>query len=414
MLEVNGAVAPWASGGTMTLTQNALLSCNCAGAYNFIGVQNGGGYYLDGYLAEVNTVDGLAQPASAFGLSDPVTGVWSPKKYIGTYGTNGYRLDFSDNSTVPNLLLDRSGNANNFGQSGVSVTPGTSNDSLFDSPTNYTDAGGVAHGKYATWSQLLLSYTVTNHGNLYTYNADTNPDQSLLVATIGVSSGKWVWEHTIITNGSAGSSPRIGAVRVIPASGVSLNPGSGTCLGFGYLYNGLVQVEGVNFATVSAMVANDAIRFELDLDAHTCAIFRNNTLQITLTGLIAGTYTPGVSEYGNSQTWTNFGQRPFANTPNAGFKTLCTQNLASAPTPALPASFIGNASASGPFIWAGGVVNSVTINGNVATRGAHFDGLSNGIRLKTASASFNASGTNTITAATYGASVKYSRAQGNP
>jgi hypothetical protein len=48
--------------------------------------------YFDGYMTEVNFVDGQALTPSDFGETDTDTGVWKPKKYTGTYGTNGFYL----------------------------------------------------------------------------------------------------------------------------------------------------------------------------------------------------------------------------------------------------------------------------------------------------------------------------------
>jgi hypothetical protein len=51
-------------------------------------------YYFDGYLAEVNFVDGQALTPSSFGTTDAY-GVWQPIRYTGTYGTNGFYLPFT-------------------------------------------------------------------------------------------------------------------------------------------------------------------------------------------------------------------------------------------------------------------------------------------------------------------------------
>ena len=56
-------------------------------------VNSGGVQYLDGYLAEVNFIDGQALDATYFG--DDQNGVWIPKTYAGTYGTNGFYLPFN-------------------------------------------------------------------------------------------------------------------------------------------------------------------------------------------------------------------------------------------------------------------------------------------------------------------------------
>ena len=47
---------------------------------------------LDGYMTEVNFIDGQALTPSDFGETDTITGVWKPKEYTGTYGTNGFYL----------------------------------------------------------------------------------------------------------------------------------------------------------------------------------------------------------------------------------------------------------------------------------------------------------------------------------
>ena len=66
-------------------------------------------YFLDGYLAEVNFIDGTACASTAFGQF--LNGVWVPIEYSGSYGTNGFYLDFADND---NLGDDESGNGNDF------------------------------------------------------------------------------------------------------------------------------------------------------------------------------------------------------------------------------------------------------------------------------------------------------------
>ena len=60
----------------------------------------GGLYPFDGYLTEINFVDGQALDPSSFGETDATTGVWKPKEYTGTYGTNGFYLPMKlDNTT---------------------------------------------------------------------------------------------------------------------------------------------------------------------------------------------------------------------------------------------------------------------------------------------------------------------------
>ena len=118
--------------------------------------------FFSGYMTEINFIDGQALTPSSFGETNATTGVWSPIAYAGSYGTNGFYLNFSDNSGVTSTTLgkDDSGNGNNWtpsGSPGFSVTAGAGNDSLVDSPTQYgtdTGAGGEVRGNYCTWNPL--------------------------------------------------------------------------------------------------------------------------------------------------------------------------------------------------------------------------------------------------------------------
>ena len=68
--------------------------------------------YADQYLAEIHFVDGQALAATDFGEFSEDTGVWNPKEYSGTYGTHGFHLDFSDNSSNAALGYDAAGSNN--------------------------------------------------------------------------------------------------------------------------------------------------------------------------------------------------------------------------------------------------------------------------------------------------------------
>ena len=50
--------------------------------------------HIDGYLSDINFIDGQALDASSFGQF--TDGYWEKKDYAGTYGTNGFHLTFQD------------------------------------------------------------------------------------------------------------------------------------------------------------------------------------------------------------------------------------------------------------------------------------------------------------------------------
>ena len=67
---------------------------------------------FDGYMAEFNLIDGQQLDASYFGYFDPVTNIWQPKPYTGSYGTNGFYLPFSETDTLKNLGRNFAGGTN--------------------------------------------------------------------------------------------------------------------------------------------------------------------------------------------------------------------------------------------------------------------------------------------------------------
>ena len=92
--------------------------------------------FFDGYMAEMNFIDGQQLPPSSFAETDAVTGEYKPIEYDGSYGTNGFYLKFSDNSSTSALGTDSSGNGNNYSTNGFSVSSGKNGDSFADTPTN--------------------------------------------------------------------------------------------------------------------------------------------------------------------------------------------------------------------------------------------------------------------------------------
>jgi hypothetical protein len=84
--------------------------------------------YFNGYMAEKYLIDGQALTPTDFGEFDADSGVWKPIAYTGTYGTNGFFLEFKDSSALGH---DTSGEGNDF-----TVNNLTSIDQTTDTPTN--------------------------------------------------------------------------------------------------------------------------------------------------------------------------------------------------------------------------------------------------------------------------------------
>ena len=335
---VNG-VEITAFGTSNDITQNFDTSVNNTVAQQ-LGVSrtSGSGFeaYNNGYLTEINFIDGQALTPSSFGETDSNTGVWKPKAFSGTYGTNGFYLKFADNSntTAATLGKDSSGNGNNWTPNNFSVTAGAGNDSLVDSPTSYgtdTGVGGTVRGNYATLNPLDKGSNLsTVDGNLQVNT--TTGSWNTIRSTIGITSGKFYWEFYAtntanamggITTSAASISNYIGS----DAYGWSYNEGDGNKYN-----NGSGSAYGATYTT------NDIIGVAFDADNGTLTFYKNNSSQGTaFTGLTSGPYFPAfaVNNSLGVNIVANFGQRAFAYTAPSGFKALCTQNL---PTPTIGAT----------------------------------------------------------------------------
>ena len=120
---------------------------------------------FDGYMAEFNFIDGSQLTPASFAETDAVTGEYKPKKYAGSYGTNGFYLNFSDNSaaTATTLGKDSSGNGNNYTPNNLATT-----DSVKDSPTNNFNTMNVLDDNFSspkfTYSEGNLKYTYSYSG----------------------------------------------------------------------------------------------------------------------------------------------------------------------------------------------------------------------------------------------------------
>jgi len=300
--------------------------------------------HFSGYLTELYFIDGQALTPSSFGETDSSTGVWKPKAYSGTYGTNGFYLKFADNSntTAATLGKDSSGNGNNWTPNNFSVTAGAGNDSLVDSPTSYgtdTGVGGSVRGNYATFNALQGTSTLSN-GNLQIVGPIGD---ALRASTLGLTSGKWYAEITIASALSASASMGIAIYNQ-----AALPTVNGTA-SRGYFYNGQKYSNGTLANYGTSFTNGDVIGIAIDLDNAKLWFSKNGTWQAS-GDPVAGT-NAAYTDLGTTSTWfitvqtggatggatchANFGQRAFSYTAPSGFKALCTQNL---PTPTIGAT----------------------------------------------------------------------------
>ena len=310
LIYVNGSQVTSFSTATYP-AQNTSSQINLSSSVNYL--SNYAGAYFDGYLAEVNFIDGQALTPSEFGEFNADTGVWQPVAYAGTYGDNGFYLPFSDATNTTTLVADSSGQGNDWTSNNISLTAGVTYDSMTDTPTIYEDGGN-----YAVLNPLNNPGGTFSDGNLTWVSATT--DQRIALSSFDVTtSGKWYCEITI--GAKSGT---------YWATGVFGNPQTWNPRA-AYRSDGVTNVDGVVGSTWASYTTSDIIGMSYDSSTGVVSFYKNNVLQGSLT--VSSTTTTQYfgcasdSSGGTSTYYANFGQRPFAYTPPTGFLPMHTGNL---------------------------------------------------------------------------------------
>ena len=284
--------------------------------YNGSNATNRGAFYL----AEVNFVDGQALDPSNFGFTDPMTSIWMPKRYEGTYGTNGFYLDFSDNSSTAALGIDRSPNGNDFTVNNFSVTAGEGNDSVLDTPTK----------NWATLNPLEPTSNVTfSEGNLKAVKSNAG---FIASSNFVVTSGKWYMEMKYVSGTSnhmisvGFGNPDRSYQRLVRGGDGELTPNTGNV--------------AVTFADP------DVLMLALDVDNGKWYIGKNGSYMLSGdpvngTGFVHSGLSSSEgfkfivinnTSTGGQTISANFGQQGFTYTPPTGFKAFNSSNIQPDPT----------------------------------------------------------------------------------
>lgn len=388
--------------GTITTLNSAVL--------HYIGRYGNGGQFYDGYLSQIIFVDGQALAPTGFGRYAVGSGQWVSKTYTGTYGNNGFKLEFLNGSS---LGTDTSGNGNHWTLNGGI----TSANQFTDTPTS--------NHCVLDYLQTYAASTYLRSGNLKSVGANAH---RIDTGTIPASFPSY-WEIAF-----GGGAAIAGWGVALTGKSQAVNNGNASGLtNFFWIYTNTQQffndAASAVFGT-TAFISAETWQVAIDPVSGKGWLGRNNNwydstggstgnpsagTNPTFTFTAGASYSPIIENY-SATLVCNFGQKAFTFTPPTGFKALNATNMPEG-TAAAPATFVGNASADGPFIWCNGTPETATINGNAITWGTHADRTAGGIKLRTAAATHNAAGTNTLSCTFLNPNkksvFKYQTAKGN-
>jgi len=283
--------------------------------------------FLDGYLAEFYNIDGQSLGPDSFGETND-NGVWIPKKYTGSYGTNGFFLEFKQTGTgtdASGMGADTSGNDHHWTPANLAATDVTT-----DTPTNnFATLNSVAPvGSYAEGNLRYTTSTTDGEWSTSTISISTNAKWYCEVKAISKTAGAGIYYQVGVTKGNASDF----TYRAL------------------YRSDGAIYVGGSNTATFSSYTDNDIISIAYDSSNRNVTFYKNGNSEGTVTApslpSTSDDYFFGASSLSSGNTFItewNFGNPSFSiSSGNAdangygnfeyavpsGYYALCTKNLA--------------------------------------------------------------------------------------
>lgn len=227
---------------TNNLSQNAdsYINNNIA---HYIGNTAGTGY-LNGYLSEINFIDGQALTPSSFGETNTLSGIWIPKAFSGSYGTNGYELEFKNSASLGtdsspyNMLTAQTDGTTNGIQRGADLT-------------------GIANGKTGTIS-MWCNFTASSSGTQTLWSSRDNATLGNTFRTVRTSTGNF----QVLALNSAGTTIMSVVTSTTPISSA----------GFYHIYfswdlavinKAYLYINGSSVALTYTTFTNDTIQYSV-------------------------------------------------------------------------------------------------------------------------------------------------------
>ena len=283
-----------------------------------------GNYFYGGYLADFYYVNGTQLAPTSFGETND-NGVWIPKAYGGSYGTNGFHLEFKETGTSQNssgMGADTSGNDNHFAVTNLAATDVTT-----DTPTN----------NFATWNSIQErpgeGIATFAEGNTKVSGTSKHGYATIALPT----SGKW-YAEVKFTSGSSTAHLGLRDIDDYTADGNTDR----------LLFRNDANYDDgdhTDLTSYGSSWTNSIIGIAVNLDDNEVVFYKDGTAQNSGTAIShnASNQFIHAATAGGYSAEANFGNPPFAiSSGNAdangygnfeyavpsGYYALCTKNLA--------------------------------------------------------------------------------------
>ena len=202
---------------------------------------------FDGYLSDVNFIDGQALTPTSFG--ETINNNWNKIEYTGTYGTNGFRLNFKDDVVSEGFnTVTYTGTGQRQSVSGVGFSPALVWSKSRTASDNHLLVDSLRGASKGLASNLTRGETTSGATNdIVSFDGDgftTGVPQNYSSAgSSGYNIVSWCWEAggtpTADNSAGAGATPTAGSVKIddsnlgstlagtIPAKRLSANTTNG-------------------------------------------------------------------------------------------------------------------------------------------------------------------------------------------
>lgn len=240
--------------------------------------------FYNGYIAETFFIGEQSLLPTDFGEFDDDSGIWKPKEYTGTFGSNDTYLDFKDSSNLGN---------NAAGGADLSLNNITAADQATDTPTN----------NFCTWNVLPLY-----NSNIFSFpNGATEVKRTAgtgwttVYSSLGVNKGKWYAEFQVLTSGNYlfnGNVP-LAKIQSVYATQFYLGSEASAAAGAGYYSSGTTGNDAIyHDATFTGSgvttSAGDIISVAMDCD--------NNKIHFAVNGTYTNSSNPATNTNGFNMT----------------------------------------------------------------------------------------------------------------
>ena len=359
---VDGKLVDNYESGATYPPQNSELDINTTTLKHYVGVYES--LWARGIcLAETHFIDGSTVDPVYFGTFK--NNYWVPKEYSGSYGSNGFYLDYSNASDMGN---DTSGNNNDYTKEEGPIQR------ILDTPTN----------DYCVWDRFAFydngssrDIGATYSGSVEWFSLTSSTNFNGCYGTSLPYSGKYYWEIRASTYGPEYDYWMTGVGDNTGTHNYAIRRSDGYIANFN---------SGSNSATWSAhgseITSSDVLCVAYDVGNNKLWFGKNGTW-FNSGNPVNGTnpsytlpstgFRPFVGDLGGgdqdraSRVIGDFGQFGFKHTPPTGFKALSSQNFAEVTYTGDEYNILLNSDKAGTYTVISNVGKTVTTNSGIAS-----------------------------------------------